>query len=259
MTSSINTSRLKRDLSRDAIAFALEGEWERASEVNRALLELSENDVEAMNRLGKALMELGRYSEAKEVLGRVTQLAPYNNIAKKNLGRLEHLETRPASDIQGRKVGGAPRLFIEESGKSGTTLLRKSATGQTAARIAPGDPATLEIEHEAINVYTRDGDYLGQIEPKLGTRLLRLMRGGNRYEAAIIGVSQQGISIIIREVYRHRTLQKVYSFPTKAKDEHRIYLNESLARYTRDEDLDEEDEDGGIVEDELESAWTENE
>ena len=46
------------------------------------------------------------------------------------------------------------------------------------------------------------------------------MRGGNRYEATIIGVSQQGISIIIREVYRHRTLQKVYSFPTKAKGEH---------------------------------------
>ena len=56
------------------------------------------------------------------------------------------------------------------------------------------------------------------------------MRGGNRYEAAIIGVSQQGISIIIREVYRHRTLQKVYSFPTKATDEHRIYLNESLGQ-----------------------------
>ena len=259
MTSQISNSRLKRDLSRDAIALALEGEWERASEVNRALLELFENDVEAMNRLGKALMELGRYTEAKEVLGRVTELAPYNNIAKKNLGRLEHLEARPVSTIQGRKAGGAPRLFIEESGKSGTTLLRKSPTGQTAARVAPGDPATLAIEHEAINVYTLDRDYLGQVEPRLRTRLLRLMRGGNRYEAAVIGVSQQGISIIIREVYRHRTLQKVYSFPNKTKDEHRIYLNESLTSYTRDEDLDEEDEDGVIVEDELESAWTENE
>ena len=259
MTSPINTSRLKRDLSRDAIALALEGEWERASEVNRALLELYENDVEAMNRLGKALMELGRYTEAREVLGRATELAPYNNIAKKNLGRLELLESRPASAMQGRKAGGVPRLFIEESGKSGTTLLRKSATGQTAARIASGDPVTLAIEHEAINVYTREGDYLGQVEPKLGTRLLRLMRGGNRYEAAVIGVNQQGISIIIREVYRHRALQKVYSFPTRTKDEHRIYLNESLTNYTRDEDLDDEDEDGLIVEDELESAWTENE
>ena len=259
MTSPINTSRLKRDLSRDAIALALEGEWERASEVNRALLDLSENDVEAMNRLGKALMELGRYSEAREVLGRATELAPYNNIAKKNLGRLELLESRPVSTMQGRKAGGIPRLFIEESGKSGTTLLRKSATGQTAARIAPGDPVTLAIEHEAINVYTREGDYLGQVEPKLGTRLIRLMRGGNRYEAAIIGVNQQGISIIIREAYRNRALQKVYSFPTRTKDEHRIYLNESLTNYARYEDLDDEDEDGVIVEDELESAWTENE
>ena len=51
--------RLKRDLTHEAVTLALKGEWERATEVNRAILELFEDDVEAMNRLGKALMEMG--------------------------------------------------------------------------------------------------------------------------------------------------------------------------------------------------------
>lgn len=260
VTGLANTSKSARDLSRDAITLALKGEWERASELNRAILELSEDDVDAMNRLGKALIELARYPEAREVLDRVTTLAPYNNIAKKNLARLVQLESTPAANNQVRKAGGALQLFIEESGKSGTTILIKAISGQAAARIAPSDSATLVVEKDAINVCTQDGDYLGQIEPKLGRRLIRLMDGGNQYQAAIIGVSDHGISITVREIYRHQSLQNVCSFPIKSKAEHRVYLNESLVRYTRDDDLDEEeDEEGVIEEDEMETEWSENE
>ena len=260
VTDLANTSRSVRDLSRDAITLALKGEWEQASEVNRCILELSQDDVDAMNRLGKALMELARYPEAREVLDRVTTLAPYNNIAKKNLARLVQLEITPAGNNQVRKVGGGLQLFIEESGKSGTTVLIKAVTGQATARLAPSDPATLVVENDAINVYSQDDDYLGQIEPKLGRRLIKLMGGGNQYQAAIIGVRDDGISITIRETYRHQSLQNVCSFPIKSKAENRIYLSESLVRYTRDDDLeDDEDEEDVIVEDEMETEWSENE
>jgi hypothetical protein len=253
-------TRLKRELSREAISLALNGEWERATEVNRAILELFTDDVEAMNRLGKALMELSRYSEAKDVLGRVVQVAPYNGIAKKNLTRLTSLESAPASNRQARKAGGPPQLFIEESGKSGTTVLRKMAKGHAVARIAPSDPATLAVENNAVNVYSKDGDYLGQIEPKLGQRLVRLMCDGNKYDAAVIRVNDQGIALIIRETYRHRSLQHVCSFPSRTKEEHRVYLGESLVRYIRDEDLEDEDEEESVIdEEEIETEWGDNE
>ena len=76
LTRPANSTRLKRELSRDAIGLALKGEWERATEVNRAILELFADDVEAMNRLGKALMELTQYEEAKEIIAKVVQIAP---------------------------------------------------------------------------------------------------------------------------------------------------------------------------------------
>ena len=260
LTQSANSTRLKRDLSRAAVSLALKGEWERAAEVNRAILELFAEDVEAMNRLGKALMELGQYDEAKDVLGRVVSIAPYNTIAKKNLARLTNLEGSPATNKQLGKTGGLPQMFIEESGKSGTTVLRKTAPGQKIAHIAPSHPANLVVENNVINVYTGEGEYLGQVEPKLGQRLIRLMYGGNKYDAVIIGVNDQGISVIIRETFRHRSLQKVCSFPTKTKEEHWVYLGENLARYMRDDDLDEDDEEENVIdEEEMETEWSDGE
>ena len=259
LTRPVNHSKPRRDLSREAISLALKGEWERAAEVNQLILD-SFPDVDAMNRLSKVLMELARYGEAREVLDRVVGIAPYNIIAKKNLARLTQLEHTPLPSRQARKACSAPQLFIEESGKSGTTLLQKVATGQVVARIAPSDPTDLVVENNIIKVYTRDNEYLGQVEPKMGRRLIRLIHGGNKYDAAIIGVNNQGISIIIREIYRHRSLHDVCSFPTRTKEEHRVYLSESLVRYITDGDLEEDDEEEAVIEeDELETGWNENE
>ena len=256
----VNSTRLKRDLSRDAISLALAGEWERAVGVNRAILELFGQDVGAMNRLSKALMETGRLDEAKDVLREVANIAPYNTIAKKNLARLDSLNGSPISTKQGRKTGVVPQLFIEESGKSGTTVLRKTGLRETIARAAPSDRVNLVIENNAMSVYSREGEYLGQVEPKLGQRLVRLTCGGNEYDAAVITISEQGISIIIRETFRHHSLQDVCSFPSKTKEEHRVYWRESIAHYIRDDGLDEEDEEENIIdEEEMETEWNDGE
>ncbi|PKB79151.1 MAG: hypothetical protein BZY88_14810 [SAR202 cluster bacterium Io17-Chloro-G9] len=253
-----NTPRLKRDLSHEAISLALQGEWERATEVNRAILELFAEDVDAMNRLGKALIELGRYDDAKKILNRVVLVAPYNNIAKKNIARLTHLGENPSVAKQARKGGSAPQLFIEESGKSGTTVLRNMASRQVIARVAPSDPANLVVEKNNINVYGGDDEYLGQIEPKLARRLIRLMYGGNEYDAAIVGINEHAVSIIVREIHRDPSLRGVCSFPTRLKEEHRVYLGDNLARYISEENLDDEDE-PSIDEEAMDTDWADNE
>ena len=253
-----NPARLKRNLSRDAVSLALKGEWERATEVNRAILELFEDDVEAMNRLGKALMELADYDAAKKVLDRVVSIAPYNNIAKKNVARLAQLEATPANTKQARKGGTAPHLFIEESGKSGTTVLQKPAGGELIGRVTPSDPANLVVGENAIKVYTNENEYLGQIEPRLARRLIRLISGGNRYDAAILGVNGQVISIIVRETYRDRTLNRVCSFPTRVKEEHQVYLGGNLVNHAGDDNL--EDDDGPAIDEEaMDTEWNDGE
>ncbi len=257
-----NSTKLKRDLTREAIDLALKGEWERATEVNRAILELFADDVDAMNRLAKARLELGQYAEARQALDQVIGLSPYNTIAKKNLGRLAQLAAAPSPCKSGRKAAGTPQLFIEESGKSGTTVLHKPAGARVVAGVAPGDPVKLVVQGQVLTVCTRDDEYLGVVEPKLGNRLVRLLSGGNQYAAAVIGVNDRGISVIIRETLRHPSLQGVCSFPSKSKDEHRVYLGEDVLRYVDDhEPEDGEDEEEGRVkekeEDDRDSEWEE--
>ena len=84
-------SRLRRQSSKQAIALAMQGQWKEAIAVNQSLIEMFPNDFEAYNRLGRAYMELGEYSQAEEAYGRTIEIDPYNIIARKNLQRLSHL------------------------------------------------------------------------------------------------------------------------------------------------------------------------
>lgn len=257
LTRTESNSRLRRDWSKEAIALALKGEWERAAEVNQAILALFSDDVDAMNRLGKAFMELNRYDRAREVLDTVVVKAPYNAIARKNLARLGQLESIPAAAQPVKKTASVPQLFIAESGKSATTVLEKMAAARVAASVAPGEPVTLAAEQQCLRAYIRENEYLGQVEPKLARRLLRLMDGGNRYAAAVLGINDWGLSIILREVYRHPSLHNISSFPAASKGEYRVYLDNELLRYLEDGDLDEEEPEESGEYDDTVAEWDE--
>lgn len=257
LTRTESNSRLRRDWSKEAIALALKGEWERAAEVNQAILALFSDDVDAMNRLGKAFMELNRYDRAREVLDTVVVKAPYNAIARKNLARLGQLESIPAAAQPVKKTASVPQLFIAESGKSATTVLEKMAAARVAASVAPGEPVTLLAEQQCLRAYIRENEYLGQVEPKLARRLLRLMDGGNRYAAAVLGINDWGLSIILREVYRHPSLHNISSFPAASKGEYRVYLDNELLRYLEDGDLDEEEPEESGEYDDATAEWDE--
>ena len=240
-------NKFRRDKSKEAVDLALKGLWDQATGVNQEILEFFPEDVEAWNRLGKAFLELGSYDEARDAFERASHLAPYNTISKKNLERISHLrETAPAAGAgsQVRKTGKAflPYIFIEESGKSGVTTVNRPAPGAVLAKLASGDTVKLVTGEHAVIVENNQGEYLGQVEPKLSKRLLRLINGGNKYDAAVISVSRQELSIIVWENYRHPSLHDVCSFPTRGKDDRKVYWGDSLARYDGDGEIDEDDE-----------------
>lgn len=254
-----NGAKFRRSLHKEAVDLALKGEWARAAQINRAILELFPGDVEALNRLAKALIELGRYQEAAEVLDRLREVAPYNGIARKNRARLQQLRDAAASAASAtrhaRRTAGAPQLFIGESGKSARTALRHTPRRVSLAMVSPGDPVALRLEHHALNVYAADGQYLGQIDPRLGNRLRRLIEGGNTYAAAITGVHHDEISVIIHETSRHRSLAHVASFPTRSGDGSGPVHADAEA--SDDDAGDDEDEELLDEEEDLRPAWSE--
>ena len=126
-------TKLRRQSSKEAIALAMQGRWREAVAANKGLLESFPNDVDAYNRLGRAYMELGEYSLAREAYERSIELDPYNNIAKKNLDRLSRLgEVVVSSEGGSRTV--EPQQFIEEVGKAGVVNLYRLAPPQILAK-----------------------------------------------------------------------------------------------------------------------------
>jgi len=59
-------SRLKRQVSKHAVALAMQGRWQEVVVANKALLETFPDDIDAFNRLGRAYVELGEYALARK-------------------------------------------------------------------------------------------------------------------------------------------------------------------------------------------------
>jgi len=232
-------ARLRQRLSKEAIDLALRGKWEEAEAINRDIIEKFPSDVEAYNRLGRALTELGDFDGAREAYLRALQLAPENAIAKKNLARLtslsEHMATlkrshqkTSTSKAQARRV--ALDLFTTEVGKAGVVNLHSVAPVEVLAKMGFGDEVHLKAEKQRLIVTSEDAEYLGEVEPRQGLRLIKLMRGGNTYDAAILNVEEDKVQVIIKEIYQHPSQVGHPSFPVKATEHLRTRLKESLLR-----------------------------
>ena len=203
-------SKLKRVKANEAVSLATQGRWQDAVVLNREILEVFPDDVEALNRLGKALAETGRYSDARKALERSLQIAPTNGIARKNLERMAGMEDAPVV-ASARRV--APQVFLEESGKSITTALVGLPSNTVLGQVHNGDVVQLEVDGHTVAVQNRTGQQLGRLEPKLASRLIRLQSGGNKYVAAVASVTHDGISVVVRETYQSAKMSGVVSFP----------------------------------------------
>ncbi|HEX2916109.1 MAG TPA: tetratricopeptide repeat protein [Chloroflexia bacterium] len=273
-------NRIKRQKSDVAVRLAKEGRWEEAVQINRELLALFPDDSETLNRLGKAYLELKKFGEAKAAYEHAVNTDPSNAIAKKNLQRLVEYKAVPSA-LQPATAAGEvapapqpapvaapaardkvmPSLFIEETGKTGTTSLFNVAPTAVLAKLTAGDAVVLEIDprNQALLVKSQDGDLLGQVEPKLALRLVRFIEAGNRYTAAVTSVGERELKIIIREVYQHPSQRGRLSFPPKTSAAgYRAYTRDTVLRYGLEDDEEglednDEEEEGESSEEEMEN------
>jgi len=205
----------------------MHGRWREAVASNKSLIESFANDIDAYNRLGRAYIELGEYSRAREAYGRALELDPYNAIAKKNLRRLSHLG-EAIIDSGGDSDKAGPQHFIEEIGKSGVVNLYYLAPKGVVAGVVAGDRVYLRLDGPNLIVENGRGEYLGQVEPKHGQRLIKLMKGGNKYTAAIISSAEDRVTVIIREAYQDPSQAGQLSFPARGFEHFQPYISDRI-------------------------------
>ncbi len=123
-------ARLKRQGAEQAIQLALESKWEEAVALNRAILDAQPNDVDTWNRLGKALLELGRYREAHEAYGKSLEPRP-GELDRQAQPRPPRRPCKtPKSRAASRPSPRSPRTCSSKrSASPASTVLRKAPRG----------------------------------------------------------------------------------------------------------------------------------
>ena len=234
-----------RALAEQAVAAALEADWSRALDLNTKILAAAPDDVDARNRQGRAFLEQGKLEEAKTAFAEVLKAEPYNSIAIRGSQRVAQLLEHKSTSVT-TTTRTQPRLFIEDMGKTGILRLINPAPAHILARYSAGSECELREQEGLMAVHARDGELLGFLEPKVGRRLIDLIRTGNQYVAAIVSNEQANARVAIREVFQSAENASRISFPghhRPAETKERAYIKGNFFRFGRDADEETEDSD----------------
>src|SRR6266498_5024793 len=238
VTPTSDTGLRVRALADQAVAAALESDWTRASDLNAKILEVAPDDIEARNRMGRALLEQGKLEEAKASFAEVLKAEPYNSIAIRGSQRIAQLiEHKGKPNVTTSRT--QPRLFIEDMGKTGILRVINPAPPHILARYSAGAECQLKEQEGLLALHARDGELLGFLEPKVGRRLIDLIRTGNEYVVAVVSNDQQNPRVAIRETLQSPENAQRISFPghhRPAETKERAYIKGNFFRFGADED-----------------------
>jgi len=229
-------TRYKEQRSKEAIDLAMQARWQEAVTINEELIKNFPEDVDSYNRLGRAYMELGKFAKAKEAYHNTVRLEPYNAIANRNLRRLNDLKETAKAPVETDKV--EPEQFIQEIGKAGVVTLTDLAPKEKRAITVAGDKAVIKLDGSYLVAENAHGDYLGKVEPRQATRLIRLMLGGNKYSAVVVKSTAEGMTVMVRETFQHPSQAGKLSFPPKGMEEFRAYASDRLLKAESEEEDD---------------------
>lgn len=201
------------ELQQQAIMAALCSNWEEALKINQLIINTEPKNVDALNRLGRAYFELGDLDHSKKFYKEALSIDPYNQIAAKFLKRIE------AFCKKGTKITSYSAtvpidcdLFIEEPGKTKLVTLLKVAEPQRLSRLSTGSPVNLVIKNRGLAATDQNDEYLGIFPDDLAHGLIRLIKGGNKYQAVIKNIKTNGLTIMVREIFRSARFRNQPSF-----------------------------------------------
>lgn len=246
-----NDARSKRQLVADSTAAAVEGRWVDALKLNDQMLSRFPHDADALNRKGRALIELRQLGAARDAYSESLKADPANMIARRNLQRLEMLYNRPDGSLEGTEPTGTllpkQNTFIEETGKTWVDELVNPAELSNLAVVSPGEQLMIVVEDNKVFIHSADNQRLGEVGAPISQRIVDLMEGGNRYEVYALGISSQSLRVILREVFQDPALSTRISFPEQVRKTQELMRERELLFQREEGDFifgdDDDDED----------------
>lgn len=233
------------NLSQQAIEAALESNWGAALKLNKKILKVEPQNVDALARLARVNMELGKSNLAKKFYTEVLKYDPYNSIALKNLKIIKSFKSNSQNSNRNDHVKLSPSLFLQEPGKTKVVNLLNVAEPQKLSQAFCGMKVEIVIKNRRITITDFEGKYLGVLPDDVSYHLLRLIKGGNKYELFIKSIRVNGLAVLIREIFRSKRFKNQASF----LDNSDAVVTTNLVTSMDDKDsMDSESDEEGIEE-----------
>lgn len=199
------------ELEEQAIKAALNQNWSKAIEINKAILKDNPKDIPALNRLGRAFWETSKIEEANKTYKKVIKIDPFNPIANKNLKRLIKAKKRPHKNLK-NDFTHSGKVFLEEPGKTKLVRLTRLNSPDVLSELDSGDPVFFLVKKRLVSILDTNKNYLGSIPEDLSQRLIKFIKGGNQYQGFVRSVDRQKLEIFIREISRSKKFTDIPSF-----------------------------------------------
>ncbi len=202
-------------LAQKAISAALNGNWELAENLNKQILKKNSKDIDALNRLARAYIELGKINKAKGTAKKVLEIDPFNTIATKSLNKWKALKKK---ELVKDTSPTRPEIFLEEPGKTKIVTLLHLGDEKTVTKLDSGDEVIIQPKTHRVSITTKEGKYVGRVPDDIAARIRKLAKMGNKYQTLVKSVLPDEVKVFIREIERAPKLKNVATFSTEKVD-----------------------------------------
>jgi len=222
---------MNKDLAQKAINAALKSDWEEAISLNLAILTHEKNNTDALNRLAFAYLQLGNLKKAKTIYRQAVDVDPYNDIAKKNLAKINILKKGITfkNGIKENVNTSSNTLFIEEPGKTKCVTLVKIATPSILSSLCASEEVILIPKKHSATVVNSNGVYLGVLPDDIGCKLSKRQKAGNKYQVCVKFAGKNSLSIFIKETFRAKRFRDQPTFLTNTTTDYYSSVREETA------------------------------
>ena len=226
-----------------AIDAALDSRWEEALKLNKQIIKVDPQNVDALNRQARVHMEMGKFNLAKKYYSEALKIDPYNPIAIKNLKILKSFKGNGDSGLIHNGISKlSASLFLQEPGKTKIVNLLKVAEPQKLSKAFCGMKVNMIIKNRKITITDEFDNYLGVMPDDINYHLLKLLKGGNKYDLFIKAIKVNGLAVLIKETYRSKKFKNQPSFLENSTATLATEILTNLDQNESDDETDENEE-----------------
>jgi len=200
-------------LENQAIEAAVNLKWDEAVKINKQIITIEKDNLDAHLRLGYALLQQNKLPQSKKMFNMVLKIQPKNNIAEDHLEKIAILSKRKKK-INGNQTVYDPELFIEIPGRTRTVHLVNLGQKEDIAGLNIGEQVMLKEKRRKLEVRSLSDSYIGSLPDDISKRLTYFIKENSNYFTHIKEMNLSDVVVFIRELSKGKKVKKYPSFPS---------------------------------------------